>query len=138
MCFYHFDFFFWWSIKFPQRNINQSETGTGGPKLLVELYNYRPLLTILYHEACNELLGHGYCNIMIYNIDYFLYNTFLPSFHGHTEEFFLQPFSSSNKKSPFLTFFSRYLVVCTNLRAFSRFCFTVRLNILPKVSCYYN
>ena len=29
LCFYHFHFFFWWSIKFPQQNINQSETGTG-------------------------------------------------------------------------------------------------------------
>ena len=38
LCFYHFHFFFWWSIKFPQQNINQSETGTDDKKLSVELY----------------------------------------------------------------------------------------------------
>ena len=30
LCFHHFDFFFWWSIKFPQQNINQSETWISG------------------------------------------------------------------------------------------------------------
>ena len=28
-CFYHFHFFFWWSIEFLQQIINQSETGIG-------------------------------------------------------------------------------------------------------------
>ena len=40
LCFLHFHFFLWWSIKFPQQNINQSETGIGGRKLSVELYGY--------------------------------------------------------------------------------------------------
>ena len=38
MCFYHFYFFFWLSLKFPQQNINQSETWIGGFQLSVELY----------------------------------------------------------------------------------------------------
>ena len=38
ICFYHFHFSFWWSTKFPQQNINQSETGIGEKKLSVELY----------------------------------------------------------------------------------------------------
>ena len=38
MCFYYFNFFFWWSIKSPQQNINQLETGTCDKKLSVELY----------------------------------------------------------------------------------------------------
>ena len=29
---------FWWSIEFPQQNINQSETGIGDKKLSEELY----------------------------------------------------------------------------------------------------
>ena len=29
LCFYHFHFFFGWSIKFPQQNINHSEIGVG-------------------------------------------------------------------------------------------------------------
>ena len=36
--FLSFHFFFWWSIKFLQQNINQSETGTCYKKLSVELY----------------------------------------------------------------------------------------------------
>ena len=38
MCFYNFHFSFWWSVKFPQHNINQSETWIGGFQLSVELY----------------------------------------------------------------------------------------------------
>ena len=38
LCSYHFHFFFWWSIKFPPQNINQSETWTDDKKLSVELY----------------------------------------------------------------------------------------------------
>ena len=36
--FYHFHFFLWWSIRFPQNNINQSETWIGGTKLSLELH----------------------------------------------------------------------------------------------------
>ena len=36
-CFYHFHFLFWWSIKFSQHNINQSETRIGYTKLSAEL-----------------------------------------------------------------------------------------------------
>ena len=32
-CFYHFRFFFWWSISLPEHNINQSETRIDCPKL---------------------------------------------------------------------------------------------------------
>ena len=38
LCYYHFHFFFWWSIEFPQQNINQSETEIGNKKLSVEPY----------------------------------------------------------------------------------------------------
>ena len=38
LCFYHFHFFFWWAIKFPQQSINQLETGIGDKKLSVKLY----------------------------------------------------------------------------------------------------
>ena len=38
ICFYHFRLFFWWSVEFPQQNINQSETKIGDEKLSVELY----------------------------------------------------------------------------------------------------
>ena len=38
MCFYNFHDFFRWNIKFPQQNINQSETGIGHKKLSMELY----------------------------------------------------------------------------------------------------
>ena len=34
LCFYHFHFVFWWSIKFPQQNINQSETGTDNKQIV--------------------------------------------------------------------------------------------------------
>ena len=44
---YHFTFFFLASIKFPQQNINQSETGIGDMKLSVELYVYVPLRNTL-------------------------------------------------------------------------------------------
>ena len=37
-CFYHFHVFFWWTIKFSQQNINQSELGISNKKLSVELY----------------------------------------------------------------------------------------------------
>ena len=40
-CFYHFYSFFWWSIKFPQLNINQSEAEFRGLKLSVELYAFQ-------------------------------------------------------------------------------------------------
>ena len=36
--FYHFHFFFWWSIEFPLQNMNQSETGIGDKKLSVKPY----------------------------------------------------------------------------------------------------
>ena len=36
--FYYFHFFSWWSIKFPQQNINQLETIIFDKKLSVELY----------------------------------------------------------------------------------------------------
>ena len=36
--FVFFIYFFGWSIKFPQQNINQSEIGTGDKKLSEELY----------------------------------------------------------------------------------------------------
>ena len=35
-CYFHI--FFWWSIKFTQQNINQSETQIGDQQLSVELY----------------------------------------------------------------------------------------------------
>ena len=38
MCFYHFHFFFCWSIELPQKNSHRSETGIGDKKLSVELY----------------------------------------------------------------------------------------------------
>ena len=38
MCFYYFQFFFRWSIKFPPQDINQSETEICGRKLSVEMY----------------------------------------------------------------------------------------------------
>ena len=38
LCFYYFQFFFRWSIKFPLQNINQSETEIRGRKLSVEMY----------------------------------------------------------------------------------------------------
>ena len=38
LCFYHFHFFFWWSIKFMQQNTNQLETEICDKKLSVELY----------------------------------------------------------------------------------------------------
>ena len=41
--FYHFHFFFWYSIKFPQQNINQSETGIGDKKLSLELHESEDL-----------------------------------------------------------------------------------------------
>ena len=36
--FLSFSIFFWWTIKFSQQNINQSETRTGDKKLSVELF----------------------------------------------------------------------------------------------------
>ena len=45
-CFYHFHFFRW-SIKFPQQNINQSETWAGGFQLSVELYGWQKQQFIL-------------------------------------------------------------------------------------------
>ena len=33
---YHFYFFFWWSLKFPQENIKQSEIGIGDKKFSAE------------------------------------------------------------------------------------------------------
>ena len=39
LCFYNFHFIFWWSIKFPLQNINQSETRIGDKKLSEELYS---------------------------------------------------------------------------------------------------
>ena len=44
--FYHFYFVFWWSIEFPQKNIDQSKTGIGDKKLSVELYVYLFKVTI--------------------------------------------------------------------------------------------
>ena len=38
VCFYHFHFFFGWSIKFWQQYINHSETKIGDTKFSVELY----------------------------------------------------------------------------------------------------
>ena len=46
--FSHSHSFFWWSIKFPQQNIDQSETGISDKKLSVELYdniNYKTRLS---------------------------------------------------------------------------------------------
>ena len=45
LCFYHFHFSFWWSIKFPQQNIHQSETRIGDRKLWLELYVAQVSLT---------------------------------------------------------------------------------------------
>ena len=45
-CFYHFNFFFWWSIK-----INHSETGIGSKKLSVELYGDINLLLPLQSKC---------------------------------------------------------------------------------------
>ena len=39
-CFNHFHFLFWWSIKFLQQNINQSETRIGDTKLSLELWKW--------------------------------------------------------------------------------------------------
>ena len=38
LCFYHFHFFCWWSIKFLEQDINQTETGIGDKKFSVEMY----------------------------------------------------------------------------------------------------
>ena len=38
LLFFHFHFFFWWTIKFIQQNINQSEPRIGNKKFPVELY----------------------------------------------------------------------------------------------------
>ena len=38
LCFYHFHDFFWRSIKFPQQNINHSQTGIDNKKLSVEMH----------------------------------------------------------------------------------------------------
>ena len=40
VCFYQFQFFLWWSIKFSQQNTDQSEAGIGDAKLSVELYEW--------------------------------------------------------------------------------------------------
>ena len=40
LCFYHSHFSFLWSIRFPQQNINQTETRIGDKKLSVELYDH--------------------------------------------------------------------------------------------------
>ena len=37
-CFAFHQLFFWWSFKFPQLNVNKSETRIGDKKLSVELY----------------------------------------------------------------------------------------------------
>ena len=37
-CFYHFHFFFWWTLEFLQQNINQSKARIGDTKLSVKLY----------------------------------------------------------------------------------------------------
>ena len=39
LCFDHFHFFFWWSIKFTQQNINQSQAGVGDKKLSLKLHS---------------------------------------------------------------------------------------------------
>ena len=39
--FLSFSFFFWWSIKFPQKNINRSETRIRGQKLSKEPYEWQ-------------------------------------------------------------------------------------------------
>ena len=45
LCFYHFHFSFWWSIKFPQQNIHLSETRIGVKELWLELYVAQVSLT---------------------------------------------------------------------------------------------
>ena len=58
-------FFFWWSIKFPPQNINQLETGIGGPKLSVELYVYQIFLLI---AAFKKLHCRVYCCFRVFFI----------------------------------------------------------------------
>ena len=55
-CFYHFHFFFWWSIKFPQENINQSEIEIGDKYLSVELLSiyFKKLITPNTHYLLCE------------------------------------------------------------------------------------
>ena len=56
MCFYHFHFFFWWSIKFPEQHTNQSETWIGGFQLSVALYIMLHYLVIRYCRLFDTFL----------------------------------------------------------------------------------
>ena len=54
-CYFHF--FFLWSIKFPQQNINQSEIGIGDKKLLVELLaEYGSIANFLGDNLISKIL----------------------------------------------------------------------------------
>ena len=45
--------FFWWSIEFPQQNIDQSETAIGDKKLSVGLY---VIITVSLSISANSIL----------------------------------------------------------------------------------
>ena len=64
MCFYHFHFFFWWSIKFRQQSINESKTWIGFIQIPAELYIIRKSLKCLNLVASTQP------------------NTQKPNFHG--------------------------------------------------------
>ena len=52
ICFYHFHFFSWWSVEFPQQNINQTETGIGDKNLSPDLYvrdTYKDIVEVRIH-----------------------------------------------------------------------------------------
>ena len=62
-----FIFFFWWSIEYPQQNINQSQTGTGDKKFFsVELYvqyfsltkKFMKLTAWTFQQICLFLFHH--------------------------------------------------------------------------------
>ena len=54
LCFYHFHFFFWWSIKFLQQNINQSKMWIGFIQIPAELYIIRKSLKCLNLMASTQ------------------------------------------------------------------------------------
>ena len=51
--FLSFSFFFWWSIKFPQQNINQSETRIGGFQLAGKLCANRQAYVVTWLNGLN-------------------------------------------------------------------------------------
>ena len=101
LCFYHFHFFFWLSIKFPQQSFNQSKLKIGAKEMSVELCVYMPMeiysLWYIWHALISEkcIISVNISDIIYFLHAYIFGNTWI--YQHFIEQIFYMNFATIQK-----------------------------------------